>query len=124
MNFNSQKRCDEWGWFIDIENNYEFRKQLYEIQKPIYEIKKTIHKLSVIKEDEEEYEDEDDYDYYKKNYKDPEEIYKNKEKIEENFENKKNIYHIENSFRLYSRTIITITIAYILLSVFNLNHSN
>ena len=131
MKSNYQKRSDDWGWFIDIENN-SIVQDNYKILKPIYNNKLPKiynNKLPVIKEDEQEY--EDDYDYYKKNYKDPEDIYVDKEVTifnkETNISNKetKIFYKIKNYlFTFSSRTIITITTAYILLSIFNLSHSS
>jgi transcription initiation factor IIF auxiliary subunit len=107
MNLNYQNMSDDWGWFIDIENN--------SFVHDYYEVRKTINKLQVIKEEE-----EDDYDYYKQMYKDPEEIYINRETGEKHLD----IYTIESSsFKFYSKTIITIATAYILLSVINLDHS-
>ena len=112
-----QKRCEDWGWFIDIENN--------KIINHNYKTRKSLGKLSIIKEVEEEC--EDSFDYYKQIYKDTEEIYLNKEIEDDNFEKETNIIFYKNQtslFELTSRTIITITTAYILLSIFNLIHSS
>ena len=116
MKLNSYKTFDEWGWFIDIENNCIIEDN-YQIEKSIYN-----NNLPVIKEVEQEY--EDDYDYYKKNYKDPEDIYVDKE-VTISKKETKIFYKIKNYlFKFSSRTIITITTAYILLSIFNLIHSS
>jgi hypothetical protein len=110
-----QKRCEDWGWFIDIENN-KFINHNYEIQQSIL-------KLPVIKEDEEEC--EDDYDYYRKIYKDTEEIYLNKEIEEQIYEKETNIliYKFQNLlFKLSSRTILTIITGCIIFSFLNSTH--
>ena len=65
MNLNSYQLCDDWGWFIDIECNDNI---LLQPCKPGKKLKPHFNKLNVI--------DEDEYDYYQKNYKDPEENYK------------------------------------------------
>ena len=115
MELISQKRYDHWGWFIDIENN--------KIINHNYETRKSLGKLSIIKEVEEEC--EDDYDYYRKIYKDIEEIYINKEIEYDNFEKETNIIFYKNQtslFELTSRTIITIVTGYIVFSFLNLFH--
>lgn len=51
--------CDDWGWFIDIENN-KIVKQNHKLYKSQYTRVQTIA-------------EEDEYDYYKKCYRDIEE---------------------------------------------------
>ena len=110
-----QKRCEDWGWFIDIENN--------KIINHNYKTRKSLGKLSIIKEVEEEC--EDSFDYYKQIYKDTEEIYLNKEIEDDNFEKETNIIFYKNQtslFELTSRTIITIVTGCIIFSFLNLTH--
>lgn len=67
MTSNAYQLCDEWGWFIDIECNDNCKNislQPCNYRKKIYH---HLNKLQIIEEEH------DEYDYYHKNYKDPEE---------------------------------------------------
>lgn len=59
---------DDWGWFIDIESNY-FNENisLQPYKSVIKKFNSCVNKLPIIQEDE--------YEYYHKNYKNPEENY-------------------------------------------------
>jgi len=86
MNLNMYYQlCDDWGWFIDIENNNCSEHILLHPCRPIKNRYNSYsHKLSTIEED-------DEYEYYKKIYKNPEEKYNiNLEPSNSNQENNQN----------------------------------
>jgi hypothetical protein len=103
MNFKSYQLCDDWGWFIDIENN-NCSENI--IQQPCRSpIKKFNSRLTYLPSIE-----EDDYDYYQKNYKDPEENYDVSVKPP-----KKN--ETNTIFNVGSTTLITAVITYVIFIV-------
>jgi hypothetical protein len=114
MNLNMHYQiCDDWGWFIDIESdNYCKNVLLQPCRSPIKKFNSHLNKLPTIEEDE--------YEYYQKNYKDPEEkIYK-----EEITEEKQdiNLQHSnknrENSiFNIGSTTFVTAVLTYFIFIV-------
>lgn len=103
---------DDWGWFIDIEENNTCTKNILYPYKPT----KKFNKLKTI----DEYEDE--YDYYQKNYKDMEENYDmnlkspNKHEINKHEINKhdKNKNEINKTADIYIPTLITSLLAYVI----------
>jgi hypothetical protein len=111
MNFNNNNISDDWGWYVDIESN-NLVQEYFRPSNPTYKFKN----FKVIKE-----EPDDEYHYYKKNLKDIEEIYMNKE-IEENKSQEKSPdnFKVPNGIlllRVGSRTIITAIIAYFIFFV-------
>jgi hypothetical protein len=115
--------CDDWGWFIDIDEvNYYKKNKIFEPYKSFEsdQPKKKIDKLQTI----EEYEDE--YDYYQKNHKDPEDIYDIKfnssnkydlNKIEMNKNKGNNNKGNQPGDNIYSTTLVTAVFAYIIFIV-------
>lgn len=95
MNSNTYQMSDDWGWFVDIECN-DFSKNI--LVKPINAQKKIKHRfnLSTIEEDE--------YEYYHRNYKDPEENYDTNVKTGES-----NIF-----INVGSTTLITALLTYVI----------
>jgi hypothetical protein len=116
MNLNMYyELCDDWGWFIDIENNN--CNENISLQPRRFHIKKFnshLNKLPTI--------EEDDLDYYQRIYQDTEEkIYKN---IENNYNlnlkssNKNSEKNSENTiFNVGSITLITAVLTYFILIV-------
>lgn len=105
--------CDDWGWFIDIEeNNNTYTKN---ILYP-YKATKKFNKLKTI----DEYEDE--YDYYEKNYKDLEEnydmnlTYLNKHDTNKHEMNKHEVNKndMNKTTDIYIPTLITSLLAYVI----------
>jgi hypothetical protein len=112
MNLNVQYQlCDDWGWFIDIENE-EYGKNilLQPCRSPVKKFNSYSNKLPTIEEDE--------YEYYQKNYKDPEEkfykVVEEKEGINLKYPNK-NIGIL--IFNISSTTLITGILTYIIFIV-------
>lgn len=112
MNINIYyEMCDDWGWFIDIENNNFSENTLLQPFRPrIKKFNSYSHKLPTIEED-------DEYEYYKKIYKNSEENYdinlnpsnRNKENsINENGKINRNVFNIG------STTLITAVLTYII----------
>ena len=109
MNLKTFQLCDDWGWFIDVEhNNYDENILLQTCRPPIKKFNsRSVNKLPIIQEDE--------YEYYEKNYKDPEElIYKD---IEENCDinlnqSKENTNKVNTAFNISSTTLITAILTY------------
>jgi hypothetical protein len=119
--------CDDWGWFIDIDDvNYYKKNKIFHPDKSFEsdnckkKINKKIDKLQTI----EEYEDE--YDFYQKNHTDPEENYD----IKFNSSNKYHFNTIEvnkndlnknvmkqTGDNIYSTTLITAFFAYVIFIV-------
>jgi hypothetical protein len=113
MNLKSCQLCDDWGWFIDIEtNNYGENILLQPCSRPrIKKFNSRVNKLPIIEEDE--------YEYYQKNYKDPEEIlYKH---VDQNYINLKqtteNTKNVNTVFNVGSTTLITAILTYIVFIV-------
>jgi hypothetical protein len=104
---NLQIMNDDWGWFIDIENNSITNN----FQKIITSKKNiTFKKLTTIKEDE-----DDEYEFYKKN---TEEIYDFKN------ENEKTKINEYNYFSKITFTIFTFTFCIMFYNFkLKLNHS-
>jgi len=107
MNLKSCQLCDEWGWFIDIEtNNYGENILLQPCSRPrIKKFNSRVNNLPTIEEDE--------YEYYQKNYKHPEEIiYK---EVDENInlkQSKENTNNVNTIFGVGSTTLITAILTY------------
>jgi hypothetical protein len=103
---------DDWGWFIYIDEHNNYTQNISYPYKPV----KKFNKLKRIQE----YEDE--YEYYHKNHKDPEENYDinlqspntniNNENI--NYKNIDNKNQINTIFNVGSTTLITSLLAYII----------
>jgi hypothetical protein len=111
MNLNMHYQiCDDWGWFIDIESdNYGKNILLQPCRSPIKKFNSYLHKLPKIEEDE--------YEYYQKNYKDPEEkIYKEEITVEKHDINLKDSNKkVGNSiFNIGSTTLVTAVLTYII----------
>jgi len=70
MNLNmNHQLSDDWGWFIDVENNNYCENILFQSCKHIFKKNNLkFNKLPIIHED-------DEYEYYQQNYKNPEEKY-------------------------------------------------
>jgi hypothetical protein len=108
MILKSCQLCDEWGWFIDIEtDNYGENILLQPCSRPrIKKFNSCVNNLPTIEEDE--------FEYYQKNYKDPEEIiYK---EVQQNYDInlKKSKQKLNNTiFNVGSTTLITAVLTYI-----------
>jgi len=109
--------CDDWGWFIDIENNcFNENISLQPYRSVIKKFNSCVNKLPIIQEDE--------YEYYHKNYKDPEEIiYKecqptydiNLERSNKSNSNKNS--NTNTIFNVCSTTLISSLLAYVIFIV-------
>jgi len=97
MNLNLENNNDEWGWFIDLETN----NTINEHSTIFTNTKKYFKKLEVI------YEVDEEYDYYKKNYK---------EEYEET-QNKK-IYVYNKFLDFSSKYLLTAIMVYIIFLIF------
>ena len=112
MNLKAYQLCDDWGWFIDIEtNNYGENILLQPCSRPrIKKFNSRVNNLPTIEEDE--------FEYYQKNYKDPEEIiYK---EVDENINlknSKENTKNVNTIFSVGSTTFITAVLTYIVFIV-------
>jgi hypothetical protein len=119
MNLKTYQLSDDWGWFIDIENNNNCSENilLQPCSSPVKKFNSHLKYLPTI--------EEDDYDYYQKNYKDPEDkIYK---EMEENYNDVKNLNDVnvkpsnkprENTiFNVGSTTLITAVLTYVIFLV-------
>lgn len=114
MNLKSCQLCDDWGWFIDIESNYFAGNiSLQPCKSPIKKFNSYLNELPKIEEDE--------YEYYQKNYKDPEDKYDiNLKQSEENYDitlkqSKQNIK--DTVFNVGSTTLITAVLTYVIFIV-------
>jgi hypothetical protein len=112
MNLKSYQLCDDWGWFIDIEtNNFGENVLLQPCSRPrIKKFNSRVNNLPTIEEDE--------YEYYQKNYKDPEEIlYKD---VQQNYATslKNSKENVNNTvFNVGSTTLITAILTYVIFIV-------
>jgi hypothetical protein len=102
--------CDDWGWFIDVENNNCSENILLQpCRSPVKKFNSHLHRLPTIEEDE--------YDYYKKMYRDPEhKIYKEvEEKYDINLKSSnKNRENKNILFNVGSTTLITAVLRYVI----------
>lgn len=112
MNLKYYQLCDDWGWFIDIEHDgYGQNILIQQCRSPVKKFNSRLDKLPAIEEDE--------YEYYQKNYKDPEEKYDinlrpKSNKIKENTINKMG----ENTlFNVGCTTLITAVLTYFIFVV-------
>ena len=109
MKLKSSQLCDDWGWFIDVESNYFAANiSLQPCRSPIKKFNSYVNKLPKIEEDE--------YEYYQKNYKDPEEIIY-KEEVELNYDislKSLNKNEVNTIFNVWSTTLITAVFTYII----------
>jgi hypothetical protein len=111
MNLKSYQLCDDWGWFIDIESNYFAGNNLLQPCKPVVKkFNSCINKLPIIEEDE--------YEYYQKNYKDPEEIIYKKDELNYDINLNPSKKNINNTiFNVGSTTLITAILTYVIFIV-------
>ena len=95
MNLNKQILCDDWGWYIDTDENLFINNNVNISYKKI-----KCYTLEKIEEDE--------YDYYEKNNRDIEDLELDSvyEKIE-----KRDIVKI-NIYKIGSTTLITALLTY------------
>lgn len=116
MNLNAYcEVCDDWGWYIYIDEHNNYTQNISYAYKPV----KKFNKLKRIQE----YEDE--YEYYHKIHKDPEENYDinlqspntNINTININNKNIDNKNQINTIFNVGSTTLITSLLAYIIFIV-------
>jgi hypothetical protein len=109
MKLKSSQLCDDWGWFIDVESNYFAGNiSLQPCRSPIKKFNSYLNKLPKIEEDE--------YEYYQKNYKDPEEIIY-KEEVELNYDislKSLNKNEVNTIFNVGSTTLITAVLTYVI----------
>lgn len=108
--------CDDWGWFIDIENNcFNENISLQPYRSVVKKFNSCINKPLIIQEDE--------YEYYHKNYKDPEEIiYKECQpdydiNLERSNKNNSNNNNTNTIFNVCSTTLISSLLAYVIFIV-------
>lgn len=113
MNLKTYQLCDDWGWFIDVENNNCSENILLQpCRSPVKKFNSHLHRLPTIEEDE--------YDYYQKMYRDPEDkIYK---EVEENYDinlksSNKNRENKNILFNVGSTTLITAVLTYVIFLV-------
>jgi len=106
MNLKSCQLCDDWGWFIDIEhNNYHGNNLLQPCRSPVKKFNSYLNKLPKIEEDE--------YEYYHKNYKDPEEIIYKEDELDYDINLKSsNKNELNTIFNVGSTTLITAVLTY------------
>ena len=95
MNLNKQQLCDDWGWYVDTDENLFINNGVSMSHKKIKYY--TLEKL-----------EEDEYDYYEKNNRDIEDLELDSvyEKIE-----KRDIVKI-NIYKIGSTTLITALLTY------------
>lgn len=114
MNLNLHyKQCDDdWGWFIDTETADTTNNILLQPCRPyVKKFNSCLNKLLTI--------DEDEYEYYQKNYKDLEEKYdvnlKSLNEIRVNDINKNENRNINSyMFSFSSTTLITAVLTYVI----------
>ena len=100
MNSKAYQMSDDWGWFVDIECNDFGNNILLQPCKSSKKIKYNFNKLHIIEEDE--------YEYYHRNYKDPEENYTL---------NSKNGVNNNTFVNVGSTTLITALLTYIIFCI-------
>jgi len=114
MNLNTNINInDDWGWYIDIENNNYINFSIIEYHHDINANKKLnyhLNRLETIKEDNE-------YDYFKNNYE-------NNGKILEELQQNNQIKKVERGFliKLELTTIITTILSYFTSLMFKIIH--
>jgi hypothetical protein len=103
MSINSQNLCDDWGWYVDIENTNHLTNNITSnfVHTSTKNFSLYLNKLNTI----EEFDDE--YDYYIKNHKHIDE-----EVIDERILNEK--LKPNNLFIIGSKTMITVLLTYII----------
>jgi len=122
MKLKSSQLCDDWGWFIDVESNYFAGNiSLQPCRSPIKKFNSYLNKLPKIEEDE--------YEYYQKNYKDSEDNYDtnlkqtednydtNLKQTEENYDinlKSSNKNEVNTIFNVGSTTLITVVLTYVI----------
>ena len=121
MNLNTYNLCEDWGWYVDTENNLLINSNLNMVynSSKAYNPYKNINYSRLCKIEE------DEYDYYKNNYKDIENLeleleynnIKNETKPQEKIGEK--IERIENEkgeniylYKIGSTTLITALLTY------------
>lgn len=97
MNSNKQNLCDDWGWYIDTDENLSINTNVSMVYTPYKKMRYNV--LDKVEEDE--------YDYYNNNNRDIENleleyIYKN------TYENSTKL----NIYKIGSTTLITALITY------------
>jgi len=111
MNLNTYNLCEDWGWYVDTESNLLINYNLNTVYKSYnnYTSYKNINYSRLCRIGE-----EDEYEYYKNNYKDIESLqlehnYKeNGIKIEVEFDKSENT----NLYKIGSTTLITALLTY------------
>lgn len=115
MNFNTYNLCEDWGWYVDTESNLLINYNLNIVHKSHnnYSSYKNINYFRLCR-----IEEEDEYEYYKNNYKDIESLqlehnYKEngikiQKKIEVEFDKSENA----NLYKIGSTTLITALLTY------------
>jgi len=111
MNLKSCQLCDDWGWFIDVESNcFVGNNLLQPCRSPVKKFNSYLNKLPKIEEDE--------YEYYQKNYKDPEEIIYKEDKLDYDINLKSsNKNEVNTIFNVGSTTLITAILTYFIFIV-------
>lgn len=112
MNLKSCQLSDDWGWFIDVESNSFTQNISLQPCKPVVKkFNSYLNKLPKIEEDQ--------YEYYHKNYKDPEEIiYKENElDYDINLQSLNKNKEVNIIFNVGSTTLITAVLTYVIFIV-------
>lgn len=106
MKLNQCNICEDWGWYVDIENNNHILPTNLDFisHKPYKKINYHYNRLETIEEDE--------YDYYKKNYKDNEEIELDNCFKKQSSEDKKSKDGEIFLYKIGSTTLITALLTY------------
>lgn len=110
MNSKTYNLCEDWGWYIDIDNNSSINLKFNMIIYNTYKNKNYLKLTQIQEEKENENENDCEYEYYKNNYKDIEDL-------EYNLENQKDVDKKSINIILYnicSTTIITALLTYVI----------
>ena len=97
--------CDDWGWYVDTESNLLITPNKFHGNKYYKNINDyKLRKLCTVDEGE------DEYDYYKKNYRDIEKM--QLECSNSKVKNKENISNQISLYQIGSTTLITALLTY------------
>lgn len=118
MNLNSYNLCDDWGWYVDTDNTLFINSNRIDFNITNTSYKKMNYHYNRLYKIE-----EDEYDYFKNNYKDIENLeldysYKKIEKKQENTQVKikeKNSNSVNIVLYVSSTTIIAVLLTYSIL---------
>ena len=108
MNLNTYNISEDWGWYVDTESNLFINSHNFDVivNKPYKKI--NYHYINLDKIEEQK----DEYEYYKKNYRDIEQLELDSIYIKSQVKNEKK-YEEMSLYKIGSTTLISALLTYV-----------